>query len=519
MMKNETNKKALIYCRVSSKKQTKGSGLDSQEHRCRQYAASKGYEVEAVFPDDVTGAGDFMKRPGMVALLAYLQAQTDSNYVVIFDDLKRFARDTIFHWGLRHKLLEYGATVECLNFNFEDTPEGEFVETIVAAQGQLERQQNRRQTLQKMKARLEKGFFVFQAPIGYRYQKSQYGGKELVRNEPLASIMQEALEGFATGRFQIKAEVKHFLESFPDFPRGPSGVIGSSRIDEMLTRVTYAGYIEHKDWGVSLRKARHEGIINFEMFQKIQERLRGRANAPARKNINQDFPLRGFISCSCGKPLTAAWSKGRNTHYPYYFCQARDCSHYGKSIKREVIEGEFKTLLKQLTPTKELIGVASIMFEKLWNHRAQYQQSRVSMLDTEYIKIDRSIDKLLDRVVDAESPTVINALEKRVKALEEKKIVIQEKTANCRRPVKAYSDSYRTAMEFLAKPYRLWASDRLEDKRAVLKLAFADRLTYVRGEGYRTAKTTLPFKVLGDFFAQKEVMVGPGGLEPPTNGL
>ncbi|MCD8570652.1 MAG: recombinase family protein [Alphaproteobacteria bacterium] len=34
---------AVIYCRVSSKKQaTGGHGLDSQEHRCREYARAKG---------------------------------------------------------------------------------------------------------------------------------------------------------------------------------------------------------------------------------------------------------------------------------------------------------------------------------------------------------------------------------------------------------------------------------------------------------------------------------------------
>ncbi|MCG8604369.1 recombinase family protein, partial [bacterium] len=48
MTENE-NKKAVIYCRVSSKKQKKdGHGLDSQEHRCRQYADARGYQVEAV---------------------------------------------------------------------------------------------------------------------------------------------------------------------------------------------------------------------------------------------------------------------------------------------------------------------------------------------------------------------------------------------------------------------------------------------------------------------------------------
>jgi hypothetical protein len=39
---------------------------------------------------------------------------------------------------------------------------------------------------------------------------------------------------------------------------------------------------------------------------------------------------------------------------------------------------------------------------------------------------------------------------------------------------------------YLANPCNLWASERLEHKKAVLKLAFADRLTYVRNKGSRT---------------------------------
>ena len=220
---NETFKKpdaALIYCRVSSKKQDdEGSGLESQEHRCRERAHQLGCEVEAIFPDTMTGEGDYMKRPGMVALLAYLGAQTEKTYVVIFDDLKRFARDVEFYRKLRRILKQHGALVNCLNFKIEDTPEGKFIETIIAAQGELEREQNARQVVQKMKARVEQGFWVFRAPVGYEYIKAKGGGKELILNEPLASIVKEALEGYACGRFQTQAEVKRFLESQPDFPK------------------------------------------------------------------------------------------------------------------------------------------------------------------------------------------------------------------------------------------------------------------------------------------------------------
>ena len=127
------NPKALIYCRVSSKGQeTDGHGLESQETRCRHYAEAKGYDVLAVFPDTMSGGGSFMKRPGMVALLSFLDAQPDEDFVVIFDDLKRASRDTRAFLDLRDAFRKRGTRVECLNFKFDDSPEGAFIETIIA---------------------------------------------------------------------------------------------------------------------------------------------------------------------------------------------------------------------------------------------------------------------------------------------------------------------------------------------------------------------------------------------------
>lgn len=247
--------------------------------------------------------------------------------------------------------------------------------------------------------------------------------------------------------------------------------------------------------------------------------MRGRAYAPTRKNLNEDFPLRGFVACSCGKPFTSSWSKGRTARYAYYYCQNRQCGEFSKTIRREELEGEFAALLARMTPARKLIDLAGKMFEELWAHRMNYQQARRSLLEAERVKIMRKIEQTLDRIVEAEVPSVVRSLEQRVKALEEDKFVIEEKIANSDRPLRDYRTSYRTAMEFLSNPCNLWASSRFEDKRAVLKMAFADRLTYVRGEGYRTAKTTLPFSVLGGFCGQKGKMVGRAGFEPATNWL
>ncbi|MEL7447311.1 MAG: recombinase family protein [Pseudomonadota bacterium] len=224
-----------MYCRVSSTGQAvNGNGLESQESRCRGYAKAQGYAVEAVFPDDVSGGGDFMKRPDMVALLSYLDAQKDKSYIVTFDDLKRFARDTELHFKLRQAFKSRDARVECLNFKFEDTPEGEFIETILAAQSELERKQNRRQVQQKMRERMKARYWVVRAPVGYKRQTVTGHGKLLVRDEPLATFVQEALEGFVSGRFGSQAEVQRFLEAQAVFPKAARGRVLPQRVTNLL---------------------------------------------------------------------------------------------------------------------------------------------------------------------------------------------------------------------------------------------------------------------------------------------
>ncbi len=288
-------------------------------------------------------------------------------------------------------------------------------------------------------------------------------------------------------------------------------------VTNLLTRVSYAGYIESPKWGVSLRPGQHEGLISFETYQNIQKRLKGNAKTPARKDINQDFPLRSFITCGhCGTPLTACWSKGRGGHYPYYLCPKKGCQSYRKSIRKEKLEGDFEDLLRRMAPTKKLFGLAQVMFEDLWNHRAELQKERSKSMELEIHKADRSIEQFLDRIVDAKSSSVINAYEKRIQKLEMDKALFKEKIEKCGRPVRDFDVTVRTALDFLASPCNLWKSDRLEDKHAVLKLAFADRLSYLKNEGVRTVKTTLPFKVLGEISSPKSEVVRPEGFEPPT---
>ena len=97
--------KAIIYCRVSTTTQAiQGHGLESQEHRCKKFAETNNWQVERVFRDEYTGGGDYKERPAMCELLKFLDYDVLEDYIVIFDDLKRLARNTISHWALRKEL-------------------------------------------------------------------------------------------------------------------------------------------------------------------------------------------------------------------------------------------------------------------------------------------------------------------------------------------------------------------------------------------------------------------------------
>lgn len=492
-------KKSVIYCRVSSKSQEEeGHGLESQETRCREYARAKGYAVEAVFPDTITGGGDFMKRPGMVALFSFLDVQPDESFVVIFDDLKRFARDRDFHFRLRDAFRVRNASVECLNFRFDDTPEGEFIETIMAAQGMLERKQNSRQVAQKMRARMQNGYWIHNPPVGYKYVTEKGRGKLLVRDEPLASIVTEAFEGYASGRFETQAEVKRFFDIHPVFPRNRKGVITQQRVTDILTNPLYTGHICSETYGIDWLKGHHEGLITLDTFDRVQARRDGTTKAPMRRNIGEDFALRGFVTCgSCNTPLRSSWSKGRNRRYPYYLCQTKGCDMYGKSIPRDRIEAEFGQIIQSLEPNPTMFDLVTVMFRNAWDQRLAQAEHAIASAKRQIASVEKQTETLLARIMETTNARVIQAYEAKIADLEHKRVRLEEQAALRLKSEGTFEEKLEPALQFLANPWKLWQTGQITLRRAVLRLAFTERLAYHPKEGARTPELALPFKALG----------------------
>ena len=513
-MTRKTNQKAVIYCRVSTKKQAReGNGLDSQETRCREYASYRGHEVVRVFSDDMSGS--LLGRPGMIDMLTFLKKHRKDNVVVIIDDISRLARGIEAHLKLRADIANAGGVLESPSIEFGEDSDSVLVEHLLASVSQHQRQKNGEQAKNRMRARMLNGYWVFHAPIGYRYQRSSGGGSILVRDEPVAGIIGEGLKGYANGRFNSQAEVKRFFEAHPQFPVCRHGFLTNEQTNRILTNPTYAGYVESKVWDVSLRKGQHEGVISLETFERVQERLSGKLVAPVRVDINEEFPLRGYVVCGdCNHPMTANFSKGRSGVYPYYICRHRGCEMFGKSVARSRVEESFESMLRRLVPSAELFDLTSKLFRNLWDEAEAKAGATRAALKLEAAAIEKKIAQLLDRIVEADSATVIGAYERKVDELERQKLVLTEKTARCGTVARDYDATFRTALSFLGNPWNLWENGSLVDKRIVLKLVLASFMVWDWHEGVRTADFTLPFMVLGRLSERKEVMAERVGFEP-----
>ena len=507
---------AVIYTRVSSKAQVKkGDGLGSQERRCREFAAYKDHEVAEVFRDEGVSGG-LVDRPGMKDMLAWLRKNRAAEPIVLIDDISRLARDTEVHRKLRGALGSVGATLESPSIEFGDDADSILFENIVASMAQHHRQKNGEQVIHRMKARLMNGYFAFWGPTGYTYARVKgHSGKLMVRDEPHASLIQEALEGFATGRFQTQSEVKRFLEPHPIFTRDSKGEIHPQRIKNLLTNKIYAGYYEYKPWDVSLTKGKHEALITWEVFQRIQERLSKKAYAAVRVDAAEEFPLRGFVTCDCcGHQLTAYWAKGRNKRYPYYECFNKRCDERRKSIRKDVLEGEFEELIKQMRPTAGLMATVSAMFRDIWDYRIQGYEEKRGKQKRALTSINVTISKLTDRLIETTSSSAIQAYEVKLEKLEAEKILISENLAQKQDLGQDFDKSFRTALNFLINPWNLWSSPNPDNRKTLLKLVFAAPLPYARNRGFRTAKTTSPFNVLGALADGEKVMAERQGFEP-----
>ncbi|WCK72406.1 hypothetical protein G6L96_014470 [Agrobacterium tumefaciens] len=167
-----------------------------------------------------------------------------------------------------------------------------------------------------------------------------------------------------------------------------------------------------------------------------------------------------------------------------------------------------------MTPAEEVVEIASDIFREKWEKQSVGSRERIALLQQEISSTGKSIELLIDRIANSSNRELIEAYEARLVDFQRKKAELSEKIIDTGQKLPDFDATLRTALDFLASPWKLWETGNLEDRRILRKLVFTEHLRYTPESGFRTAETTLPFKVLADIAARNVEMVEETGVEP-----
>ena len=512
----------VIYTRVSSKKQlTEGDGLKSQEKHCRDYAAQHGYKVLAVFAEKAVSGGNSV-RPAIEELYLFLEERNGKPIYVVIDDIKRFARDVDIHFDLKVALVQRGGYLQSPGFKFGDEPEDKFIETIMAGAAELERNQNKRQVKSRMLARLEAGYWTFKQPTGYKWAEDPIHKKILVIDPDKLRITKEALEGYANNRFLTKMDVANFLIEQKYFSR-PKVPFSTSfmQADRMLNSPLYCGYLAYPEWGVTLRKAHHKGIITFDTYQAIQDKQKGKPVKVMRSDTTRDFLLRNFVVCPlCNRTLTASWSRKKNgKKYGYYQCQKKECPMFAKTIPKAEIEAKFIKILETLEASDLVMDITRTMAEGVWTQKLGERSYSLNKTEEEIKAMAKESENLADKIEKSSSNVLFKVLEKKLVDLEARKEKLEEALAKSKRQRADFGTAFEQARSLIQNPLQTWNDGDIETKRLVVRLVFTKPLCYERGIGYGTTELALPYLISARIAENNTSLVDPTGIGPVTSSM
>ncbi len=509
--------RALIYCRVSSERQVvDGHGLEGQEKRCRDYAKNHNYTIVGIFREEGISGG-VIERPQMQRLLIRLEDYKDESdkTIVIIDDIKRLARDVQGHFILRTAINSRNGDLESPSHRFEDSPEGKFVETVLAGAAELERNQNKQQVMNRMKARAEMGHWPFCLPPGLKNQKNPVHGKVAQRDEPIATIFKSAIEGYRDRILLTQQDVISFIQNQYE-KQGVNRKISLHGVQSLLTEILYTGYIEYPKWNISRRKGTHDGFISLETFEEVQKILNDRTKPKVRRDTSSNFSLRGLVLCSlCHTPLTASLHHGRKGQlYPHYFCRKPGCELKDKSVRKKDLESSFLAYLGSIKLGKPVANLALAVLTDVWDQQQAQLIEEQRTTESKRQETEQAIFTVNTLIRKTTNEKLIRNYENELIRLQEQK----ENLENTNIPTHHTKEQFGTASEkvlsILENPADTWQTGDLNDRLAVYFMHFDQKPSYDRNLGFGTATLAQPVAMIRSLGSEKIHSVEMPGNEP-----
>jgi site-specific DNA recombinase len=556
------SKRAVIYLRVSTPSQVntdynpEGISIPAQREACERKILALDAEVVKEFIEPGRTATSIDKRPVFQETLAWVKAEKNIDYIVVYH-FNRIFRNSIDAAITKRDLAKCGARVVSTVLDMGESPESMMVETIIHAVDQYQSQASGADISYKMAAKARNGGTLGRAPLGYLNQRDTSEGRNIgivIADPERAQLVQTAFELYATGDFSLDTLADELtdrgLRTRPG--RCSAGPISTSKLAELLRDRYYIGYVHHKG---DEFPGRHDALITDELFERVQDILDVRGGKGVRRRKHHHY-LKGSVWCGqCHKQgresrMIMQLAKGNGGTYEYFFCRRRqdhvcDSRFVELGALEEAVADYYATIR---FPAKEAEIIRQVM------HEALADEERVGkllhqQLNTELARLDTQEENLLDLVADGAvtSPKAKTRLAK----IHQQQERVRQQLDTASHNLAAGAALVEAALKLLDHPMELYRSMGPK-QRQLLNLAIFEKL-YVIDDYISDAVFNPPFDelirvqralasredqeaagrsndfgeteagglagiFLGDGLS-KPILVEVSGLEPPTSTL
>ena len=513
-MINISDKKCIIYCRVSSKEQEdRGYSLEAQEKLLTEYAGKNKLNTVKIFKITESASGKQIRKI-FNEMLRYIK-QKKINIILCekIDRLTRNLKDgaVISDWVTANENRQVHFVKENFVVSKNTRAHENLVWDMKVAIARFYTNNLSEEVKKGQIAKLEAGWIPCGQKFGYK-TVGEKGHKIHVQDKKIAPFIKRGFELYNSGNYTLNRLVETLRKE--GLRSKTNKKVAKSSIHKMLADPFYCGIIL---WNNDEYEGKQEPIITRELFNDVQCKMKRKYKAGQIKKHNHTF--KGLIKCGdCGCLITWETQKGHN----YGHCKGfKPCNEKGY-IREEKIEEALLNSFEKIKPRSEkVLSWIKKALKEAHKDKKGYSESTRDSLNKNIKLIDNRLDKIYDDKID--EVITLEYYKKRYKEFAKQKQDILDQLNKMENNIQNYYEVGVEIHDLAYKARELYMSEKAtaDDKRILVNKIFSElklkdkKLIAVYTPAYQFLSEWMPkLNATSELLKQGEYYKKTGSFEP-----